>query len=115
MLKSWGRQKALKKKEPANAEAATVEPANYVKNGRLRQYPLLYIDFIKFKERNFTGCEVINGYIHLLQKEFSDGGKNQFFDHNFFETVVNQDIKLLNGELSKIDRLKKKKFYGELE
>ena len=93
----------------SNSHRHRFEIAHYVENGWMRKYPLTYIDFIKFRERNFTGCEVINGYIHLLQKEFSDGGKNQFFDHNFFDTVVNQDIKLLNGELSKIDRLKKKK------
>jgi len=92
----------------SNSHRHRFEIAHYVENGWMCKYPLTYIDFIKFRERNFTGCEVINGYIHLLQKEFSDGGKNHFFDNKFFDTVIDENITLLNGELSKIDRKKKK-------
>jgi Ulp1 family protease len=38
------------------------------------------------------GCEVINGFMHLLREQFNNGGKNHFFPTQFFPVVLYEKI-----------------------
>jgi hypothetical protein len=38
------------------------------------------------------GCEVINAFMHLLEEKFNNEGKNKFFSHQFFPTVLDEKM-----------------------
>ncbi len=57
-------------------------------NQTARMFGIKYADFLAYKESEYTGCDVINGYMHLLEKTYNNGGKNKFFAHQFFINVI---------------------------
>jgi hypothetical protein len=57
-------------------------------NQTSRMFGIKYADFLAYKESEYTGCDVINGYMHLLEKTYNNGGKNKFFAHQFFINVI---------------------------
>jgi hypothetical protein len=57
-------------------------------NQTSRMFGIKYADFLAYKESEYTGCDVINGYMHLLEETYNNGGKNKFFAHQFFINVI---------------------------
>ncbi len=53
-------------------------------NPTARAFGIKYADFLACKESKYTGCDIVNGYMHLLEETYNNGGKNKFFAHQFF-------------------------------
>jgi hypothetical protein len=52
------------------------------------------------------GYEVIDGFISLLEDKFNNEGKNKFFPHQVFHTVLDEKIsRLKKGEPSKLTKM----------
>jgi Ulp1 family protease len=45
------------------------------------------------------GCEVINGFMHLLEEKYNNMGKNKFFSHQFFPTVLDEKMSRSNADV----------------
>jgi hypothetical protein len=59
-------------------------------NPTTRVFGTKYADFLAYKESGYTGCDIVNGYMHLLEETYNNGGKNRFFPHQFFINVMNK-------------------------
>ena len=62
------------------------EIAHYVSKDK-NLYGISYKAFLRHRENDYMGCEVINGFMHLLEEKYNNMGKNKFFSHQFFPTV----------------------------
>jgi hypothetical protein len=52
------------------------------------------------------GCEVINGFMHLLEEKYNNMGKNKFFSHQFFPTVLDEKMSRSNTDVpSKLTKM----------
>jgi len=57
-------------------------------NRTARAFGIKYADFLAYKESKYTGCDVVNGYMHLLEEMYNNDGKTTFFAHQFFIKVI---------------------------
>jgi hypothetical protein len=57
-------------------------------NQTARMFGIKYADCLAYKESEYMGCDVINGYMHFLEETYNNGGKNKFFAHQFFINVI---------------------------
>jgi len=67
------------------------EIAHFV-NEQPKSYGITYFEFLRHRNNEYMGCEVINGFMHLLREQFNNGGKNHFFPTQFFPTVLDEKI-----------------------
>jgi Ulp1 family protease len=67
------------------------EIAHFV-NEQPKSYGITYIEFLRHRNNEYMGCEVINGLMHLLREQFNNGGKNRFFPTQFFPTILDEKI-----------------------
>jgi Ulp1 family protease len=67
------------------------EIAHFV-NEQPKSYGITYIEFLRHRNNEYMGCEVINGFMHLLREQFNNGGKNCFFPTQFFHTILDEKI-----------------------
>jgi len=78
------------------------EKAHFV-NEQRKSYGITYIEFLKHQNNEYMGCEVINGFMHLLREQFNNGSKNIFFPTQFFPNVLDEKIsRSKQGEQSKL-------------
>jgi hypothetical protein len=69
-------------------------------------YGICYKEFLRHHYNRYMGCEVINGFMSLLEEKFNNEGKNKFFPHQFFYTVLDEKIsRLKKGEPSKLTKM----------
>ena len=60
-------------------------------------------EFFRHRNSEYMGCEVINGFMHLLREQFNNGSKNIFFPTQFFPNVLDEKIsRSKQGEQSKL-------------
>jgi Ulp1 family protease len=55
-------------------------------------FGIKYEDFWMYREGKYMGCEIANGYMHLLEETYNNGGKNKFFAHQFFIGVLEDEM-----------------------
>jgi hypothetical protein len=67
------------------------EIAHFV-NEQPKSYGITYIEFLRHRNNEYMGCEVINRFMHLLREQFDNCGKNRFFPTQFFPTVLDEKI-----------------------
>jgi hypothetical protein len=78
------------------------EIAHFI-NEQPKSYGITYFEFFRHRNKEYLGCEVINGSMHLLREQFDNGGKNRFFPTQFFPTVIDEKIsRSKQGEQSKL-------------
>jgi hypothetical protein len=59
-------------------------------------YGFSYEAFLWLCNNGYMGCEVINGFMSWLKEKFNNEGKNKFFPHQFFHTVLDEKISRIN-------------------
>jgi Ulp1 family protease len=68
-----------------------------------KNYGITYIEFLRHRNNEYMGCEVINGFMFLLREQFNNGGKNRFFPTQFFPAIFDEKIsRSKQGEQSKL-------------
>jgi Ulp1 family protease len=74
------------------------EIAHYVSEDK-KLYGISYEEFLRHRENDYMGCEVINGFMHLLEEKYNNMGKNKFFSHQFFSTVLDEKMSRSNADV----------------
>jgi hypothetical protein len=77
------------------------EIAHFV-DGSGKNYGITYIDFLRHQNKEYMGCEVINGFMFMLREQFNNGGKNRFFPTQFFPTVLDEKVSRMEEQLGKV-------------
>jgi hypothetical protein len=81
------------------------EVAHYVDEEE-KCYGISHKEFLRHCDNGCMGCEVINGFMSLLEDKFNNEGKNKFFPHQFFHTVSDEKIsRLKKGDPSKLTKI----------
>jgi hypothetical protein len=52
-------------------------------NPTAKMFGIKYVDFLAYNESKYMGCNVVSGYMNLLEALYKKGGKNKFFGHQF--------------------------------
>jgi len=77
------------------------EIAHFV-DGSGKNYGITYIDFLRHQNKEYMGCEVINGFMFMLREQFNNGGKNHFFPTQFSPTVLDEKVSRMEEQLGKV-------------
>ncbi len=67
------------------------EIAHYVSKDK-KIYGIAYEEFLRHRKNDYMGCEVINGFMDLLEEKYNNMGKNKSFYHQFFHTVLDEKM-----------------------
>jgi Ulp1 family protease len=81
------------------------EIARYVSKDK-KIYGITYKEFLRHRNNEYMGCEVINGFMDLLEEKYNNMGKNKFFSHQFFHTVLDEKMSRSNADVpSKLTKM----------